>query len=104
VLGALFQRGLGFIDSAPQPGAVPQTIAIGMKAPYGNIDLMIDAQPDKDHIDAALRQLEQIAKTQGVASGMIHPLPISYERLAAWSRTLADKGIRLAPLSAAATQ
>jgi hypothetical protein len=35
---------------------------------------------------------------------MIHPLPVSMAQLAEWSRTLADKGIRLAPLSAAATQ
>jgi polysaccharide deacetylase 2 family uncharacterized protein YibQ len=104
ILGVLYNRGLGFIDSAPQPGAVPQTIAIGMKAPYGNIDVMIDSHPSKEEIGAALKKLEALAKEQGVAAGMIHPLPVSMAQLAEWSRTLADKGIRLAPLSAAATQ
>ncbi|MCB1556966.1 MAG: divergent polysaccharide deacetylase family protein [Alphaproteobacteria bacterium] len=99
LLGNVFRRGLGFLDTSRAPAAQVAHIAEGMHAPYATIDVPLDAQADKDSIRAALAVLEQTARDKGQATGLIRPLPVSYHEILAWIQTLPAKGFVLAPLS-----
>lgn len=101
VLNNIYRRGLGFINSQPEV-TMPESIAIGMKAPYAAIDVWIDKPPTRDHIRQSLAKLEEIAENNGSAIGIIHPVPLSYQEILEWKDTLSDKGFALAPLSALA--
>jgi len=101
VIGHIFGRGLAFVDGSAQPGGTPQTMASGMKSPYSVVDVWLDAtDPSQQAIEAALAQLETTAREKGVAVGVIHPLPVSFQQVQRWVDSLPDKGLRLAPLSA----
>lgn len=100
VIGNIFTRGLGLIDTSESASMVAQTMALGQNAPYAKADIMIDRQATREDIRAALAELEQKARTQGSASGIIQPLPVSYQEVLRWIETLPQKGLTLAPLSA----
>lgn len=104
VLGAIYARGLGFIDGSSPAGLIPETMAIGMKAAYAAADLWIDSpDPSQAAIDASLKKLEDIAREKGYAIGIIRPVPVSYQQILKWIPTLPGKHLRLAPLSAPAS-
>ena len=100
VLSKIYSRGLGFVDTSADPSAVPQSMALGQNAPYASADVWIDNPPTKENMDAAFARLESIAREQGSATGLIHPLPVSFQELSRWIETLPGKGLALAPLSA----
>ena len=67
----------------------------------------IDATRYLDHpeasraaIDRRFAELERIARARGAAVGVGQPYPVTLERLAAWARTLPEKNMVIAPLSA----
>lgn len=95
------QRGLGYLDDGTSPRSVAGTIAAGQSMPFAKVDLTIDAVPTAAEIDKALARLEGLAKERGNAIGLASALPISIERIAAWSKTLESRGILLAPLTTA---
>ena len=101
ILGNLYKSGLGFVDGSADPSLIPQTMAVGMQAPYSTVDIWLD-NPDSSQaaIAQALSELETLAKDKGVAVGVIHALPVSYQQVLNWVETLPSKGILLAPLSA----
>ncbi len=102
LIGNIYNRGLGFVDGALSPSPTPQTMAAGMNAPYATIDLWLDSgNATQQGLRQALQELEKIAREKGMATGIIHPLPVSYQEVLSWTRTLPDKGLVLAPLSAA---
>jgi polysaccharide deacetylase 2 family uncharacterized protein YibQ len=61
---------------------------------------MIDSNPSRQSILAALASLEARALENGQAIGIISALPISVGAVAEWSRDLQAKGIALVPASA----
>jgi uncharacterized protein len=101
VLADLAERGLLYVDPREGRGAV--TKAWGRQA-----DLMVDdpadqAVADRTMIDAKLAELEQRAKDNGSALGLVmQPTPVTVARVAAWSNGLADRGLTLTPVSALA--
>lgn len=104
VIASIYNRGLGFIDSSPDPAAVPQSMAIGMNAPYGFVDSWVDRTPAREAITAELESLEKTAKERGYAIGIIRPYPVSYQQVQDWAKQLESKGIALVPLSALTPQ
>jgi len=100
VLSDINQRGLVYVEdgSSARSQAVHVARQIGIKST--GADLIIDAVPSADGIDAALKQLEAIARDRGVALGAGSGLPITVEAIIRWARTLEDKGIHLVPVSA----
>lgn len=101
VIGAIYHRGLGFVDGSADPSLIPHTMAVGMKTPYSVVDIWIDSpDPSQDSIARALEQLEAKARDKGFAVGVIHALPVSYQQVMKWVETLPQKGLSLAPLSA----
>ncbi len=60
---------------------------------------VIDADPDAEAIDQALTELEAEAKETGFAIGAGTGLEVTIEAVDQWSRSLAEKGILLVPVS-----
>ena len=94
VLDELARRGLLYVD--PRPGAPRPLRAIGR-----SVDLVIDEPAVRPQIEARLAELEQIARDHGAALGLVElPRPVTVDRIAAWARTLGDRGLTLTPVSA----
>src|SRR3984885_10020816 len=93
------KRGLGYLDDGSAPRSVAASLATGLAMPFAAADLSIDAVPTAVEIDRALAKLEGLAKERGLAVGVASALPISIERIGAWTRTLESHGVMLAPLT-----
>jgi polysaccharide deacetylase 2 family uncharacterized protein YibQ len=95
------KRGLGYLDDGSAPRSVASPLAEGQAMPFARADFSIDAVPTSVEIDRALAKLESLAKERGTAVGIASALPISIERIAAWTRSLESRGILLVPLTTA---
>jgi polysaccharide deacetylase 2 family uncharacterized protein YibQ len=93
------KRGLGYLDDGSAPRSVAASLATGLAMPFAAADMSIDAVPTAVEIDRALAKLEGLAKERGLAVGVASALPISIERIGAWTRTLESHGVMLAPLT-----
>ena len=95
------KRGLGFFDDGSSPRSIAPQPAGSLAVPFGKGDIAIDAVPTPAEIDRALSKLESVARERGVAVGTASALPVSIDRVGAWTRTLSDRGILLVPLTTA---
>lgn len=95
------KRGLGFFDDGFSPRSIAPQAAANQAMPFGKGDIAIDVVPTPTEIDRALNKLESAARERGVAVGTASALPVSIERIAAWTKTLGDRGILLVPLTTA---
>ncbi|OKO86222.1 polysaccharide deacetylase [Bradyrhizobium sp. NAS80.1] len=95
------KRGLGFFDDGSSPRSVAPQAAAGQAMPFGKGDIAIDVVPTPAEIDRALNKLESAARERGAAVGTASALPVSIERIGAWTKTLGDRGILLVPLTTA---
>jgi polysaccharide deacetylase 2 family uncharacterized protein YibQ len=95
------RRGLGYLDDGTAPRSVAAPLAAGQSVPFGKVDLTIDTMPTASDIDKALAKLEGLAKERGSAIGLASALPVSIDRIAAWSKTLEGRGVLLVPLTTA---
>jgi polysaccharide deacetylase 2 family uncharacterized protein YibQ len=97
VLAEAARRGLLFVDA--RAGQPFQAEAWGR-----SIDLAIDDDPvDAATLDQRLDKLTHLALDKGAALGLVSvPRPVTLARVAAWTTTLAAKGVALAPVSALA--
>jgi len=101
ILREAAKRGLGYLDDGAAPRSVAAALAVGQSVPFAKADLSIDAVPTAVEIDRALAKLEALAKERGMAVGIASALPISIERIGAWTKALESRGIMLAPLTTA---
>ena len=95
------KRGLGFFDDGSSPRSIAGQAAGSQAMPFGKGDIAIDAVPTPTEIDRALNKLESTARERGVAIGTASALPVSIDRIGAWTKTLGDRGILLVPLTTA---
>ncbi|AWL98605.1 divergent polysaccharide deacetylase family protein [Bradyrhizobium amphicarpaeae] len=95
------KRGLGFFDDGSSPRSIAPQAASSAAMPFGRGDIAIDAVPTPTEIDRALNKLESAARERGAAVGTASALPVSIERIGAWTKTLGDRGILLVPLTTA---
>jgi polysaccharide deacetylase 2 family uncharacterized protein YibQ len=95
------KRGLGYFDDGSSPRSVAASVAASQAMPFAKADVSIDTVPTAVEIDRALANLETMAKDHGTAIGVASALPISIERIGAWSKTLESHGIMLVPLTTA---
>jgi polysaccharide deacetylase 2 family uncharacterized protein YibQ len=100
LLTLLRQRGLMLFDAHISPHSVLNDLAKPLGLPVATVARRIDDDPSPTSIDVALRDLEQTARLQGAAVGVLTALPLSLERTQAWIGGLAARGYALAPLSA----
>ncbi len=97
VLEDVAARGLLFVDARPGQPVLKYAWNRG-------VDLVIDDDPvDEASLDSRLDALTKLAKDKGSALGLVSiPRPVTLDRVAAWTNTLNDKGLVLAPVSALA--
>jgi polysaccharide deacetylase 2 family uncharacterized protein YibQ len=101
VLLQVQRRGLVYLDLWQVSGSKAASVAKELSLPRAISDLQIDRIPSSIGIDAQLAQLERLAQANGVAVGFVEVTnPVSLERLSAWSASLRDRGIVLAPVTA----
>jgi polysaccharide deacetylase 2 family uncharacterized protein YibQ len=101
IVGEAAKRGLGFFDDGTTPSSVAPQLATASAMPFGKGDMSIDAVPTAVEIDRALAKLESTAKERGIAIGTATALPISIERISAWTKALESRGVMLVPLTTA---
>ena len=95
------KRGLAYFDDGTAPRSLAGQIAQSQAVPFAKADLTIDVVPTAAEIDRALAQLEAVARQRGAAVGIASALPISIDRIAAWTKVLEGRGILLVPLTTA---
>jgi polysaccharide deacetylase 2 family uncharacterized protein YibQ len=95
------KRGLGYFDDGTSPRSVAASAAASQAMPFAKAYVVIDFVPTATEIVRALANLESIARERGVAVGVASALPVSIERIAAWTKTLENHGIMLVPLTTA---
>jgi polysaccharide deacetylase 2 family uncharacterized protein YibQ len=101
VLREAARRGLGYLDDGSAPRSVASALAEGQAMPFARADFSLDAVPTSVEIDRALAKLESLAKERGTAVGIASALPVSIERINAWTRSLESRGVMLVPLTTA---
>lgn len=100
VLQTLRQRGLMVLDAHVAPHSTVTDMAHSLHVPVATVNERIDENLSPEAIDSALLQLEQVARLNGRAVGIVTPLPVVIDHLQSWLKTLPQKGIALAPVSA----
>lgn len=93
-------RGLGYVDDGSSNRSVAPQLAAANMVRFGRADLALDAKPTRGAILDQLKALEAKAVEKGSAIGVISALPVSVQTLAEWSKTAAERGIVLVPISA----
>ena len=93
-------RGLGYVDDGSSNRSLAQQLSEANRVPFARADLMLDANPTRAAILQQLALLEDKARTNGAALGVISGLPVSISALAEWSNKLDSRGFALVPASA----
>lgn len=93
------KRGLAWFDDGSVPRSLAGQLAGAQGVPAATADIVIDQVPTAAEIDKNLLKLETLARERGSAVGMASALPVSIERIAAWSQRLESRGILLVPLT-----
>ncbi len=101
ILSDAARRGLGYFDDGRAARSVAARLAEAGSVPFARADLVIDRVASAGDIDAALANLERLARERGTAVGVATLAPVTVERIAAWAATLAERGIALVPLTTA---
>ena len=93
ILATLDQRGLLYLNATPD-------IHIDNSNAVGTADVSINTDEDIVNIDIQLLKLQQLARQNGRAIGVLGPLrPVALACLRAWLPHLKDVGITLVPVS-----
>jgi polysaccharide deacetylase 2 family uncharacterized protein YibQ len=93
-------RGLGYLDDGSSNRSLAPQLARANRVPFARVDAMLDSNPARGPILAALQALEDKATQSGSAIGIVSALPVSIEVITEWARGLAAKGIEIVPASA----
>lgn len=101
VLAEMKKRGLVFLDDGTAPRSMAGEIGKIVGVPVKSATKVIDADPDAQAIGQALSDLETEARETGLAIGTGTGLEVTIDAVEEWSRSLAEKGILLIPVSAA---
>ena len=96
----LARRGLSYLDDGASPRSLAREVAAGLNLPTAKADVVVDADPAPEAIDAALARLETLARSRGAAIGVAAARPAGVERIARWAAGLEARGVALAPVSA----
>ncbi|HKO06279.1 MAG TPA: divergent polysaccharide deacetylase family protein [Alphaproteobacteria bacterium] len=104
ILEELKGRGLLFLDSGTSGNSATARIARQLGLPEAATERVIDTEASRDAIDQRLQAVEDEARQKGASIAVGFPYPVTIERVAAWTATLAQKGISLAPVSAMVRQ
>ncbi|WP_119393121.1 divergent polysaccharide deacetylase family protein [Taklimakanibacter lacteus] len=101
VLAEMKKRGLVFLDDGTASQSMTAQIGKIIGLPVKTGAKVIDADPAQASIEQALADLEAEARASGLAIGTGTGLDVTIDAVDEWSRSLAEKGILLVPVSAA---
>ena len=96
----LARRGLYFYDNGSAPQSAAPQIATATAAAFAQSSETLDGIQTALEIDRHLSALEEEARAHGSAIGSGFLYPVTVDRIAAWSKTLAGRGFVLVPVSA----
>jgi polysaccharide deacetylase 2 family uncharacterized protein YibQ len=100
ILRHLKQRGLIYVDNGDVPGNAAVTAARELAVPVAvNTRTLDDGQISRAAIRGRLVAAERLAKQNGQAVVMAHPYPVTIDLLQQWSRTVAQRGLALVPIT-----
>jgi uncharacterized protein len=97
ILTEIAARGLGYLDDGASPRSVAPDVAATLAMPSARADLIIDADPSPEAVEAALARLLDRARERGSAIGVASASPSSVEHLARWANGLESRGGRAGP-------
>jgi polysaccharide deacetylase 2 family uncharacterized protein YibQ len=103
VLRDTAKRGLIYVDGS-SPRSVASQIAGAQNLPFAKVDIVLDSVPTSADIDHALAQLELKARESGSAVGFATALSGTIGRIAAWAKTVEDRGFVLVPITMVAVK
>ena len=103
VLAEIGRRGLLYLDDGTSALSKADELAPGVDLMAARADLVADASPNSDAIEAALAAAEDMARRRGAVIVVASALPASLDHVARWASALEGKGFLLAPVSALAT-
>jgi polysaccharide deacetylase 2 family uncharacterized protein YibQ len=104
VLDEAGKRGLIYFDDGTAARSLAAQIAAGGGVPLVRTDIVIDAAPTANEIDAALARLEGVARERGIAVGSASALPVSIDRILRWAKAAEARGVLLVPITAAVSK
>ena len=93
-------RGLGFLDDGTSNRSLASQLAKANGVPFARAAMTLDANPARAPILAKLTELEQKARQDGSAIGLVAALPVSIETIAEWARDAEERGLLIVPASA----
>jgi polysaccharide deacetylase 2 family uncharacterized protein YibQ len=99
ILTEIAARGLAYVDDGSSPRSLARDIAPTIGLPATVADIVLDASPTAEAIEAALARLEALARRQDGAIGVATALPVSVEHIAHWAAALEARGVTLVPVS-----
>ena len=99
VAEALYGRGVFFLDSRTSPLSQVVPVARAFGVPSADRDVFLDDDQAAPAVARQLRDLERVAREQGVAIAIGHPHPATLDLVTRWCAGL--KGFRLIPVSEA---
>jgi uncharacterized protein len=99
MFSALMRRGLLFFDNGSVTRSVAPEVAARVGIPFRQASLTIDSIQAAMEIDHRLSDLETEARSKGSAVGAGFLYPVTVDRVNQWSRSLAGRGLVLAPIS-----
>jgi polysaccharide deacetylase 2 family uncharacterized protein YibQ len=99
LLSELGKRGLLYLDDGSSPRRGGMLVPPGA-APVLRADVVLDADTTPSAIDARLDELAAVAHERGSAIATGSAFPTTVDRVAAFARAAADRGIVLVPITA----
>lgn len=93
-------RGLGYLDDGTSNRSLAPQLAKANGVPFARAAMTLDANPARAPILAKLAELEQKAREDGSAIGLVAALPVSVETVAEWARDAEERGLLIVPASA----
>ena len=100
IMEELGTRGVGYLDDGSSNRSVASQLASANKVPFARADVMLDSNPARAPVLAALDALAAKATEQGTAIGVISALPVSIAAVTEWTQGMATRNVQLVPASA----
>ena len=100
VMEELGTRGIGYLDDGTSNRSVAPQLAATNKVPFAKADAVLDANPARAPILAALDALAAKAAANGGAIGVISALPVSIATITEWAASHDSHNVQLVPVSA----
>ena len=100
VLAEIKQRGLNYIEDSNNKNTITDQVAGIINMPVRHGVIVIDQAPDPSSIATALDNLEQEAKTGGIAIGTGSGLDVTIDAVRDWLSEARQRGVIIVPVSA----